>query len=64
MDGPDVYDRINIDYTGEDVTPEMFTAVMTGANNVLQKSDKIFVYFSDHGAPGLLAFPSGYLYAD
>lgn len=24
----------------------------------------MFVYFSDHGAPGLIAFPSDYLYAD
>jgi legumain len=38
----------------------MFTKVMTE----LKPSDKVFVYFSDHGAPGLLAFPKGYLYAD
>jgi legumain len=25
---------------------------------------KIFVNFSDHGAPGLIAFPYSYLYAD
>jgi legumain len=24
----------------------------------------VFVYFSDHGAPGLIAFPNDYLYAD
>jgi hypothetical protein len=30
------------------------------------KNTKLFVNFSDHGAPGLIAFPgsSGYLYAD
>ncbi len=39
MDGFDVYNGIKIDYRGEDVTPEMFTAVMTGANNVLHQSD-------------------------
>lgn len=26
--------------------------------------DNVFVFFSDHGAPGLIAFPSKYLYAD
>lgn len=59
-DGPDVYQGVKIDYKGDDVTPEMFAKVMTE----LKPSDKVFVYFSDHGAPGLLAFPSGYLYAD
>jgi legumain len=24
----------------------------------------VFIFFSDHGAPGLIAFPSQYLYAD
>ncbi len=27
-------------------------------------NDNVFVFFSDHGAPGLIAFPSKYLYAD
>ena len=26
--------------------------------------DKIFVFFSDHGATNLIAFPEDYLYAD
>ncbi len=26
--------------------------------------DRIFVFFSDHGATDLIAFPSSYLYAD
>lgn len=27
-------------------------------------NDKVFIFFSDHGSPGLIAFPSKYLYAD
>jgi len=27
-------------------------------------TDRVFINFSDHGAPGLIAFPSSYLYAD
>jgi hypothetical protein len=30
----------------------------------LTPSDNLFIFFSDHGAPGLIAFPSKYLYAD
>lgn len=26
--------------------------------------DNIFIFFSDHGAPGLIAFPHSQLYAD
>jgi len=29
-----------------------------------KENDKVFVYFSDHGAAGLIAFPNGELYAD
>ena len=29
-DGEDVYGGCNIDYSGSDVTPEVFEAVMTG----------------------------------
>jgi legumain len=46
-------------------------AVMTGdaetAGGRVLTSDstsRVFVNFSDHGAPGLIAFPSAYLYAD
>ena len=27
-------------------------------------NDRVFIYFSDHGATGLIAFPNGELYAD
>lgn len=38
-----------------------------GGNGKVLKSDKrskVFVNFADHGAPGLIAFPSEYLYAN
>jgi legumain len=72
-DGKDVYAGIKIDYSGAEVTPKNFMAVMTGdtatvgpGKKVLNTSSdsRVFVYFSDHGAPGLIAFPSEYLYAD
>ncbi len=36
-----------------------------GSGKVLEstKADNVFIFFSDHGAPGLIAFPSKYLYA-
>uniref|UniRef100_A0A3B3SWS0 Legumain n=1 Tax=Paramormyrops kingsleyae TaxID=1676925 RepID=A0A3B3SWS0_9TELE len=50
------------------VTPANFLAVLTGdaakvtggSGKVLKSgpNDHVFVYFTDHGAPGLLAFPS------
>ncbi len=53
------------------MTPEKFMAVMTGdaetAGGPVLNTDttsRVFVNFSDHGAPGLIAFPSEYLYAD
>jgi legumain len=71
-DGEDVYAGCNITYKGADVTPENFLAVLTGDSTttggkpVLQSNEKskVFVNFADHGAPGLIAFPSEYLYAD
>jgi len=73
--GQDVYAGCNIDYKGKDVTPETFLNVLQGnaaanagkGTGKVLKSDensKVFVFFSDHGAPGLVAFPRGELYAD
>ncbi len=70
--GVDVYAGVQIDYKGADVTPENFLAVLEGndtatkGKKVLKATpeDKVFIFFSDHGAPGLIAFPSKYLYAD
>jgi len=71
--GDDVYTGCKIDYKGEDVTPSNFLAILTGdaskvkgGNGKVLKStsaSKVFINFSDHGAPGLIAFPSEYLYA-
>lgn len=70
-DGQDVYQGVRIDYSGRDVTPEKFMAVMTGdaetaGGRVLNTdlSSRVFVNFSDHGGVGLIAFPSEYLFAD
>lgn len=37
-----------------------------GSGEVLKSNSnsKVFIYFADHGAPGLIAFPNGYLYAN
>lgn len=59
--GVDVYAGCNIDYKGADVTPANFQAVLTGtaSGKKLQSTseDNVFIFFSDHGAPGLIAFP-------
>lgn len=65
--GSDVYKGVPKDYTGEDVTPQNFLAVLKGdsskakdgSGKVLKSgpNDHVFVYFTDHGAPGILAFP-------
>jgi len=70
--GPDVYQGVPKDYTGKDVTPENFLKILNGSDmtgigsgKTLRsgKDDHVFVYFADHGAPGLIAFPRGELYA-
>lgn len=69
-DGSDVYGGCVIDYTGSQVTPTNYLAVLKGQKSAtLTKvlastaSDEVFLNFADHGAPGLIAFPSSYLYA-
>ena len=72
--GPNVYEGLNIDYRGEEVTPENFLGVITGDESrvtaqtvkVLKSTeeDNVFLYFSDHGSVGLIAFPDEYLYAE
>merc|ERR1712193_437507 len=53
----------NIDYKGKDVTPQNFQAVLTGTASGKKlgstSEDNVFVFFSDHGAAGLIAFPTG-----
>jgi hypothetical protein len=64
--GVDVYAGCNIDYKGSDVTPENFMKVLTGTasgkNLGSTADDNVFVFFSDHGAAGLIAFPSSTLH--
>ncbi|XP_044292496.1 legumain [Varanus komodoensis] len=71
--GSDVYHGTLKDYVKEDVTPENFLAVLKGdaeavknkgSGRVLRSGpkDHVFVYFTDHGAPGILAFPSSDLH--
>ncbi|XP_051946441.1 legumain-like isoform X2 [Xyrauchen texanus] len=72
--GTDVYKGVLKDYTGDDVTPQNFLAVLKGdaagvkggSGKVLKSgpNDHVFVYFTDHGAPGLLAFPNDDLLVD
>eukprot|EP00771_Trimastix_marina_P004122 gnl/Trimastix_PCT/86.p2 GENE.gnl/Trimastix_PCT/86~~gnl/Trimastix_PCT/86.p2 ORF type:complete len:411 (+),score=157.79 gnl/Trimastix_PCT/86:44-1276(+) len=64
--GPNVYPgHANIDYKGDDVTPKNFLSVIsgnyTGVGPVVESTseDDIFIYFSDHGGPGIVAFPAG-----
>jgi len=73
--GVDVYDGVVIDYKGLHVEPKVFLHVLEGnksavsgigSGRVLEstKDDNVFIFFSDHGAPGLIAFPHTNLYAN
>jgi legumain len=69
--GEDVYKNCNIDYKGAQTTAANVIKVLTGdatAPGPVLKSNsesRVFFYFADHGAPGLVAMPvGGYLYAD
>jgi len=67
--GVDVYQGCKKDYTGAAVTPDMFVAVLTGdasktgGRPVLKSgpNDRVFVFFTDHGGTGIIAFPDGSL---
>uniref|UniRef100_UPI00358E54B6 legumain n=1 Tax=Myxine glutinosa TaxID=7769 RepID=UPI00358E54B6 len=71
--GSDVYKGVLKDYVGDDVTPENFLAVLRGDAEAVRgkgngkvihsgPDDHVFVYFTDHGAPDLLAFPNDELH--
>lgn len=69
----DVYQGVQIDYRGKDVTPAMFLDVLLGSEALKEKGfkvldsgpeDNLFIFFSDHGAPNLVAFPNDILYAE
>jgi legumain len=67
--GVDVYSGCKKDYTGAAVTPDMFVAVLTGdatktgGRPVLKSgpTDRVFIFFTDHGGTGIIAFPDGSL---
>jgi legumain len=73
--GSNVYPGVLKDYTGETVTAQNFLNVLSGnaaamkgigSGRVINSgpNDNVFVFFSDHGGPGLIAMPTGpYLYA-
>ena len=63
-DGKDVYKGCKASYTGKDVSAEKFLAVLTGDKKTAKgpvlrssKRDNVFIYYADHGAPGLIAMP-------
>jgi legumain len=77
--GEDVYSGMPLDYTKDNVNAETFLAVLTGNETGIPENgphstgkmitagpnDRIFVFYSDHGAPGIIGMPSGdFLYAD
>lgn len=65
--GSDVYHDVVKDYTKKTVTPSNFLKILqgqevdVGSQKVIKSgpNDNVFVYFSDHGAPGIVAFPDG-----
>ncbi|VAI18127.1 unnamed protein product [Triticum turgidum subsp. durum] len=74
--GGDVYAGVPKDYTGADVNANNFLAALLGDKSKLTGSgsgkvvtsgpdDHIFVYYADHGGPGILGMPGDeeYLYA-
>ncbi|XP_044495259.1 vacuolar-processing enzyme alpha-isozyme-like [Mangifera indica] len=71
--GTDVYRGVPKDYTGENINVNNFLAVILGNRTALTggsgkvvnsgPNDHIFIYYTDHGAPGILEMPSGVLYA-
>lgn len=76
--GPNNYAGMPIDYKSEAVNADTFIAVLKGnktavcndtnsCGRVIEAgpNDRIFVFYSDHGAPGILGMPTGdFLYAD
>jgi len=74
-DGGDVYAGVPKDYTGKNVNVNNFLAVLLGNKSAVTgggsgkvvasgPDDHVFVYYSDHGGPGVLGMPSDdYLYA-
>lgn len=76
--GADNYAGMPRDYTGSNANADIFLAALSANQSALPPpgphssgkfvnsgpNDRIFVFFSDHGAPGLVGFNNQYLYAD
>jgi len=70
--GKDVYPGVPKDYTGAAVTAANFLAVLAGDKTKVSggsgkviasnENDHVFVYYSDHGGPGILGMPEGQAY--
>ncbi|KAI7987685.1 hypothetical protein LOK49_LG13G01401 [Camellia lanceoleosa] len=66
--GQDVYAGVPKDYIGKHVTVENLYAVLLGDKKAMKggsgkvvdskPNDRIFLYYSDHGGPGVLGMPS------
>ncbi|MCD7453545.1 hypothetical protein HAX54_021280 [Datura stramonium] len=66
--GSDVYAGVPKDYTGEHVTVANLYAVLLGDKSAVKggsgkvidskPNDRIFLYYSDHGGPGVLGMPN------
>lgn len=72
INGSNLYPGMVKDYTGDLVTPANFLDVLQGqrprgggTGKVIASGpqDHIFVYFTDHGGPGVIAFPDDVLRA-
>ncbi|KIH48230.1 peptidase C13 family protein, partial [Ancylostoma duodenale] len=65
--GDDVYKGVKIDYRNTAVTPQNFlnilkgnaSGIVGGNGRVIESNpnDRIFVFFTDHGGVGMIAFP-------
>nr|XP_025888413.1 vacuolar-processing enzyme-like [Solanum lycopersicum] len=72
--GQDVYKGVPKDYVGEDVNAENFfnvilankSGITGGSGKVLNSApnDHIFIYYVDHGGPGIVSMPTGVVYAN
>lgn len=71
--GHNVYEGIHIDYNGSEVTAQNFLNVIQGKETSVKNgktlksgpNDNVFIYYTDHGATGIVGMPVGDpLYAD
>lgn len=68
-EGVDVYENCRVDYKGSLATKETVLAVLQGDEayrKVLKSNEnsKVFFFFTDHGAPGLLEMSAGHKFGN